>query len=116
MDQFRFNRAALINVGFLAATAPRSTGEKVSYMAMHDVDLLPLNDKLSYAQPAPGVAAHLAWLHPKYNYPSFIGGILLLRVEDYARVDGMSNVYWGWGLEDDEFWLRLKQNGIKVGI
>lgn len=26
----------------------------------------------------------------------------------------MSNKYWGWGLEDDEFYVRLKEAGLKV--
>ncbi|XP_035706544.1 xylosylprotein 4-beta-galactosyltransferase [Folsomia candida] len=111
VDEFRFNRASLINIGFIEATKNNPT---VNYMAMHDVDLLPLNDKLPYGHPGVGNAVHVASLHPKYNYASFIGGILILDVTDFQRVDGMSNIYWGWGLEDDEFWLRLKHNGIKV--
>lgn len=46
--------------------------------------------------------------------PTFIGGILLLKNEDYQLVNGMSNKYWGWGLEDDEFYVRLKDAGLKV--
>jgi xylosylprotein 4-beta-galactosyltransferase len=26
----------------------------------------------------------------------------------------MSNKYWGWGLEDDEFFVRLKDAGLKI--
>jgi xylosylprotein 4-beta-galactosyltransferase len=26
----------------------------------------------------------------------------------------MSNKYWGWGLEDDEFYVRLRDAGLKV--
>lgn len=29
-------------------------------------------------------------------------------------VDGMSNKYWGWGLEDDEFYVRLKEANLDV--
>lgn len=39
---------------------------------------------------------------------------MLLRNEDFAVVNGMSNKYWGWGLEDDEFYVRLKDAGLKV--
>lgn len=46
--------------------------------------------------------------------PTFIGGILLLKNSDFQLVNGMSNKYWGWGLEDDEFYVRLKDAGIKV--
>lgn len=26
----------------------------------------------------------------------------------------MSNKYWGWGLEDDEFYVRLREVGLNV--
>lgn len=26
----------------------------------------------------------------------------------------MSNKYWGWGLEDDEFYIRLKEAGLNI--
>ncbi|VDN44806.1 unnamed protein product [Gongylonema pulchrum] len=44
----------------------------------------------------------------RYNYTKFIGGILLLTMHDFKALNGMSNKYWGWGLEDDEFYLRLR--------
>ncbi|KAF7996362.1 hypothetical protein HCN44_001994 [Aphidius gifuensis] len=42
IDRYRFNRASLINVGFIY------TKKNFDYIAMHDVDLLPINDNLSY--------------------------------------------------------------------
>ncbi len=44
----------------------------------------------------------------QYDYPTFIGGILLISRVQYSQVDGMSNKYWGWGLEDDEFFVRYR--------
>lgn len=32
----------------------------------------------------------------------------MLTMADYKAIDGMSNKYWGWGLEDDEFYLRIR--------
>ena len=77
---------------------------------MHDVDLLPKDPKLLYSFPEEG-PLHIASpeLHPKYDYPTFIGGILLISRKHYNQVDGMSNKYWGWGLEDDEFFVRMRQ-------
>lgn len=65
VDRYRFNRASLINVGFLF------TKDNFDYIAMHDVDLLPLNQNLKYEYPADG-PFHVAapGLHPKYNYVS----------------------------------------------
>jgi xylosylprotein 4-beta-galactosyltransferase len=106
-DSLRFNRASLINVGWFEADRLRCT-----YLVMHDVDLLPQNPALDYSYPGIGVVRHIAAgkYHPKkrYNYPKFIGGILILTLDDFKLVNGMSNKYWGWGLEDDEFYLRLR--------
>jgi hypothetical protein len=33
-------------------------------------------------------------LHPKYDYPTFIGGILLISRQVFSNVDGLSNHYW----------------------
>lgn len=109
IDRYRFNRASLINVGYLY------TKSDYDYIAMHDVDLLPLNEHLKYDYPKLG-PYHVASpdLHPKYHYATFVGGILLVNRDHYALVNGMSNKYWGWGLEDDEFYVRLKDAKLKV--
>lgn len=59
-DRYRFNRASLINVGHLY------TKHQYDYIAMHDVDLLPLNSNLKYDYPEKG-PYHVAapGLHPK---------------------------------------------------
>ncbi|CAL7939249.1 unnamed protein product [Xylocopa violacea] len=109
VDRFRFNRASLINVGFL------ETNKEFDYIAIHDVDLLPINDELLYWFPNKG-PYHVSSpdLHPRYHYPTFVGGILLIKREHFIQVNGMSNKYWGWGLEDDEFYVRLKEAGLNV--
>lgn len=85
VDKYRFNRASLINVGFLFVR------DHFDYISMHDVDLLPLNKDLHYSYPDEG-PLHIAapGLHPKYNYKSFIGGILLLKNDHFQLVNGMS--------------------------
>ncbi|KRT79254.1 hypothetical protein AMK59_7158, partial [Oryctes borbonicus] len=109
VDPFRFNRASLINVGYLYASSTHD------YIAMHDVDLLPLNDELSYEYPKKR-PHHIAapHLHPRYNYSKFVGGILLVNRDHFKTVNGMSNKYWGWGLEDDEFYVRLREANLEV--
>lgn len=74
MDKYRFNRASLINIGYLY------TKREYDYIAMHDVDLLPLNTNLSYAYPKEQ-PFHVAApnLHPRYHYNKFVGGILLIK-------------------------------------
>ncbi|XP_062515389.1 beta-1,4-galactosyltransferase 7-like isoform X3 [Corticium candelabrum] len=111
VDSHRFNRAALINVGFLLSRA-----RGCDYVAMHDVDLLPLNPHLDYSYPEAG-PFHVAApeLHPRYHYATFVGGILLLTGKHFEMLNGLSNLFWGWGREDDEFYLRMKEAGLKVG-
>lgn len=110
VDSFRFNRASLINIGFLI-------GERLScdYIAMHDVDLLPMNDELSYSYPADG-PFHIAApdLHPNYHYSKFVGGILLLTNTHFRLTNGLTNNFWGWGREDDEFYLRMIENNLQI--
>ncbi|XP_066999244.2 beta-1,4-galactosyltransferase 7 isoform X2 [Anabrus simplex] len=74
VDHYRFNRASLINVGF------HESHSDYDYIAMHDVDLLPLNPELPYKYPERG-PFHVAspQLHPRYHYPTFVGGILLIK-------------------------------------
>lgn len=110
VDRFRFNRASLINVGF------QFTSNVYDYIAMHDVDLLPMNDDLRYEYPSSLGPLHIAGpkLHPKYHYENFVGGILLVRREQFQQMNGMSNQYWGWGLEDDEFFVRIRDAGLRV--
>lgn len=74
VDGYRFNRASLINVGYLYSK------KSYDYIAMHDVDLLPLNKNLSYAYPKTQ-PFHVAApsLHPRYHYEKFVGGILLVN-------------------------------------
>ena len=110
IDKHRFNRAALINIGFLESQS------WADYLVMHDVDLLPLNLKqLSYRYPTNG-PVHLASpeYHPLYHYPKYVGGILMVTSDDFRRINGMCPLYWGWGTEDDNFYLRMKLAGMKI--
>lgn len=109
VDHYRFNRASLINVGYL------ESGNDTDYLAMHDVDLLPLNDALDYGFPGDG-PFHVASpeLHPLYHYKTYVGGILLLTKRHYRMCNGMSNRFWGWGREDDEFYRRLRKADLQL--
>lgn len=83
---FRFNRASLLNIGFLMAEK-----DSCDYIAMHDVDLLPLNKDLNYGYPEEG-PFHVSapFLHPRYHYPKFIGGIMLMSNEQFKKVSDIS--------------------------
>ena len=77
----RFNRGSLINVGFL------QTESTFDYIAIHDVDLVPENQNISYSFPHMGpYHASAPELHPKYHYEKFLGGILLINREHFRMV------------------------------
>lgn len=109
VDSHRFNRASLINAGFLLSR------DECDYLVMHDVDLLPLNPALDYRYPA-GDIYHVSApnLHPKYHYPTFVGGILIVTRDAFEMLNGFSNRFWGWGREDDEFYHRIIDAGMTV--
>ncbi len=47
-------------------------------------------------------------------YEFLIGGVLLLTLDMYKRVNGFSNLYWGWGGEDDDLSLRFIERRMCV--
>ena len=57
------------------------------YVAVHDVDLIPANQNITYYFPELG-PYHVSppGLHPKYNYEKFLGGILLITREHFLAV------------------------------
>jgi hypothetical protein len=67
IDELRFNRAGLINVGYLY------TKDKFDYTVQHDIDLLPLNPKLSYEFPSDCVFHVMnSFFHPEKNYRNHV--------------------------------------------
>ena len=81
----RFNRASLLNIGFLLSR------NECDYMVMHDIDLLPVNDHLKYEFPSKG-PYHVSSpeLHPLYHYKTFVGGILIMSRQQFEKVSHFS--------------------------
>ena len=59
--------------------------DKSDYVALHDVDLLPINPKLAYTFPAYPFHVSAPWLHPNYHYKTFIGCGLLPAYQRSSR-------------------------------
>ena len=38
----------------------------------------------------------------RISYPILVGGVISFMPEQYILVNGYSNLYWGWGAEDDD--------------
>ncbi len=97
-----FNHAKLLNVGF---SLYQNEG---AYFCFHDVDMLPESASCDYSYPV--MPTHLSVYCSQFEYqsrPRYFGGVLLVNREDFRKVNGFSNQYWGWGGEDDDFKKRI---------
>lgn len=104
-DKKAFNRAMLLNIGFLESTALYD----YQCFIFHDVDLVPSDDRNIYN--CPEQARHMSvWVdnHSFVYYPLFFGGVSAVRKEHMLSVNGFSNKYWGWGAEDDDMAYRIR--------
>ncbi|KNC86034.1 hypothetical protein SARC_01793 [Sphaeroforma arctica JP610] len=110
LDDWRFNRGSLLNIGAIMSGA-----FDCDYIALHDVDLLPNQIELNYRFPEKG-PYHVAapGLHPKYKFSKFLGGILIMSKANYMQINGFSNKFWGWGKEDDEFRRRILLQDLQI--
>ncbi|KAI6171161.1 Beta-1,4-N-acetylgalactosaminyltransferase bre-4 [Aphelenchoides bicaudatus] len=107
-----FNRAKLMNIGFAEANKLY----KWDCYVFHDVDLLPENDKNIYS--CPEQPRHLSvavdTLDYKLSYVSLFGGATALTRQQFEKLNGFSNDYWGWGGEDDDISTRVSLAGYKI--
>lgn len=106
-----FNRGKLLNIGYEMA---KSRG--FNLFIFHDVDLLPNKQLLcQYVNfPSPSTVLHIAAVWKRYSGEQYFGGIVAFRGEDFEKINGFPNDYWGWGGEDDE--LRRRVNKCKLRI
>ncbi|XP_030625675.1 beta-1,4-galactosyltransferase 5 isoform X1 [Chanos chanos] len=107
-----FNRAMLFNVGFKEAMKDLDW----DCVVFHDVDHILENDRNYYGCGA--MPRHFAVKLNKYSYmlpyQEFFGGVSGLTVEQFKRINGFPNAFWGWGGEDDDLWYRVQNAGYTV--
>lgn len=111
LDDKPFNRAKLLNVGFL------ETKEEHDYFCFHDIDMLPSNKDCDYS--FIDGACRLSHFVSQFNFvprppQEFGGGVVMINKESFENVNGFSNNYWGWGLEDNDFSTRCRRKGVKI--
>jgi len=99
-----FNRGLMNNIGYSLSK------NRCDYVCFHDVDYLPIF--ADYSEPI-GFAP-VAWYGVERradsrnftliedNLEVFFGGATLFRNDDFEKVNGFANAYWGWGFEDND--------------
>ncbi|XP_067318342.1 beta-1,4-galactosyltransferase 3-like isoform X2 [Anolis sagrei] len=104
-ENYIFIRAKLLNVGFKEAMKD----EDWDCIFFHDVDLIPEDDRNMYT--CDRFPKHVAVAMDKFGYKlpykSYFGGVAALSPEQYMKMNGFSNNYWGWGGEDDDIAARF---------
>ncbi|XP_030842446.1 uncharacterized protein LOC587517 [Strongylocentrotus purpuratus] len=108
-NNMSFNRAMLLNVGFLEALKLT----RYDCFVFHDVDHLALNVNNYYGcdfMPRHFISGDDIWGYT-ILYPDLFGGVTGLTKSQMHSVNGFSNMYWGWGGEDDDMYRRIQQKG-----
>ena len=97
-----FNYGKLCNIG--AAI----TGNKSDYFVFHDIDILPKQETCDYT-----FNYYPTHLCPNLKpYPHWIGGAFKITKEDFVKVNGFSNDYWGGGFHWIDFLYRMKKHKL----
>ena len=110
-DDQPFNRGALLNIGVKIAGLSKS-----DIICFHDVDLLPHPDIIhEYMLPlAENTVRHIGRAWKRYDTDTYLGGILMIRVGDFIKINGYPNDFWGWGGEDDELRDRINDHEMHI--
>lgn len=103
-----FNRGKLFNAGV------DYIKDESDYFITHDVDMLPIDANYR----CPSVPLRLVkkfeatWRPHEVMKSTYFGGVVAINKDDYIKANGYGNEFWGWGKEDDEFFLRMVLQGI----
>jgi len=105
-----FNRGLTSNIGFSLFH------NDFDYVCIHDVDMMGEDFDYSYESDK---VVHLSFsrrIDTGYQdcYDRYLGGVVLFSKQDYLKINGFSNNYWGWGCEDDDLRLRCDTFNLSV--
>ena len=104
-----FNRGTSKNVAFDVAQK-----EGYDYFCFHDIDMVPEDDTCDYSYPdkVEHLAVHVSQFDYGIKYMEYFGGAILFTKEHYEKINGYSNGYFNWGMEDDDLFFRAKKKGL----
>lgn len=105
-----FNRGLIKNIGFDLGK------ENSDYTCFHDVDLLPISNKCdyTYTESVTKLAIYVSQFNFRKRNVQELGGVVLFQNKVFELVNGFSNNYWGWGLEDDDLGERCKKRNVSL--
>jgi GT2 family glycosyltransferase len=97
-----FNKGILFNAGVKMAKE-----EGFDYIILHDVDLIPECSDYGYPIQPTHLSYKVSQFEYKPQYDELFGGVFSISIDDYYKINGYTNDFWGWGKEDDDFFIRL---------
>ena len=71
-------------------------------------------DKFKYKLPYESKRKHLHCNFVANHFAEYFGGVSSISVRQFRQVNGFSNQYWGWGGEDDDFYIRVTNSKLKL--
>ena len=104
-----FNRGTSKNVAYDIAQK-----EGYDYFCFHDIDMVPEDDTCDYSYPdkVEHLAVNVSQFDYGIKYMEYFGGAILFTKEHYEKINGYSNGYFNWGMEDDDLFFRAKKKGL----
>jgi hypothetical protein len=111
-DDKPFNRAKLLNVGY-----DLNKGQS-DYFCFHDIDMLPASPECNYdfVEDVCKLSYHVSQFKFIPRPEDELGGVILFNSDKFQFVNGYSNNYWGWGMEDNDLALRCKIKEVPTSI
>jgi hypothetical protein len=110
-DSKAFNRAKLFNIG-----ASYALRENFPCLIMQDVDLMPLKLGNIYACTERPRHMSSALDSFRFNLPYYglFGGAIAMTSDTFIHINGFSNMFQGWGGEDDDIYARLVNKKYRI--
>jgi hypothetical protein len=101
----KFNRGILINAGH---DIIKKSGINYINEVHHDIDVQPDKTLIKYFYSDKVIACKKAF------YRHFFGTLSVLPINIMDQVNGYSNNFWGWGVEDDNLSRRITSKNITI--
>ncbi|XP_060519848.1 beta-1,4-N-acetylgalactosaminyltransferase bre-4 isoform X1 [Cylas formicarius] len=108
-DMLPFNRGKMMNYG-----AKLAMELEYDCLILHDVDLIPLTTGNLYGcfNKPRHMSCNLDSFRYNLPYLTLFGGATAIVSDQFKKINGMSNKFFGWGGEDDEFYSRLQSANL----